>query len=183
MDGAEYIEADLSQAAEVERAIMQVNEPVDILFNNAGVMRRGTIFDSTEEDYDFLMNNNVKSAWLFLKYAKPKLVDRALVIQVSSGHALKPEPNPGLYTLSKKTTAALAEVLALTCPDYDVRMVYPGPVLTPLLLSGRTPADQERITKLALGVNDFAKKVLELIESSHRELHFVDDAWDYEIVD
>ncbi len=179
IDHINYIVANLTIETEVESAIKQLPEDIGILILNAGVMRRGTIFASSEEDYDLLMDTNLKGAWLTLKHAKPKLKPDATIVQMSSGHALHPEANPGIYTITKKAVTAMAEALALTCPEFDVKVVYPGPVLTPLLLEGRDEKDKKRIAGIGQKPELIARKIVELIESSHKSLMFVRDTNEY----
>jgi len=179
--GVHYISADLTKEHEVKNAVELIRDEVDVLFLNAGIMRRGTIFDSNEKDFELLFNTNLKASWMLLKYLKPKLQKNAVILQMSSGHALNPEPDPGVYTLTKKAAVALAEIVALTCPDFDVKVVYPGPVLTDLLLTGRNQKDIERISKIAAKPSFIAKKIIELIESNARVLIFNPETWDYSL--
>lgn len=181
VEGVTYLKADLAKPAEVEAAFADIPAPIDILLSGAGVMRRGTLFDTTEEEYDFLMNNNVKSAWVFIRAAKPKLAKNACVVQIASRHALDLVNNPGIYALSKSAVATLAEILKLTCPEYDVKIMYPGPVLTQLHLAGKTPEEQEQAKARALKPEDMAAKIIDLIESEHHELRFNNDTWSYEV--
>src|SRR5450830_1605070 len=81
IEGATYLLGDLTNSSDLERELSKVNSSIDVLVSGAGVMRRGTIFDSSEEDYDFLMDNNAKSAWLLLKCTKPKLAEKPTVLQ------------------------------------------------------------------------------------------------------
>ena len=179
--GVHYLSVDLTSSSQLKHAIKDIKTKVDIVFLNAGIMRRGTIFDSSEEDYDLLFNSNLKTAWMLLKYLKPLMAENAMIVQMSSGHALNPEADPGIYTLTKKATAALAEIVATTCPDYDVKVVYPGPVLTNLLLTGRNDQDKERIGKIAIKPPYFAEKVIELMESDKKTLKFVPKDSSYEL--
>lgn len=181
IEGVHYLSADLTDKSQLEQAALLVDDEIDILFLNTGAMRRGTIFDSSEEDYDLLFNSNVKAPWMLLKYLRPKLQEDALIIQMSSGHALNPEADPGIYTLTKKAAAALAEVVAVTCPNFDVRTVYPGPVLTKLLLTDRSEDDVARIRKIAHTPDYVAAKIIELIESDKQSLVFDPQAWDYNL--
>src|SRR4051812_9935895 len=50
--------------------------PVDILINNAGINRRGAIEDLTEEDFDAVMNTNVKGVFLACRAFAPKMRER-----------------------------------------------------------------------------------------------------------
>ncbi len=179
VDGVKYIKCDIRDEKQVEQVFSNIKEPINILVNNAGVIRRGTIFDSTEADYDLLFDTNVKGSWLMLKYADSKMHDDAMVIQVSSGHATHTEPDPGIYSLTKKTALELAHILILTKPSYIVKLVIPGPVDTPLVRYGRKPKDIERIKKVSHSPDFLGQKIVKLIESDHKRLVFDPKEWDY----
>ncbi len=179
LEGVTYLKADLANKAQLKAAISQIKNKVDVLFLNTGIMCRGTIFDSTEEDYDLLFNSNLKASWMLLKYMEPLLSEQACIVQMSSGHALHPEADPGLYTLTKMATAALAEILTITRPDFDVKTVYPGPVLTDLLLTDRSEEDINRLTNIAHKPEFVAEKIIELITSNEKSLQFKPKTWDY----
>ncbi len=147
VEGINYVNVDITNSSQIEKSLYNIPIPIDVLVNNAGVMRRGTIFDSTEDEFDLLFDTNLKGSWLILKYAKSRLSDKATVVQLSSGHALRPQSNPGLYTLVKRSAIALAEILQLTCPEYSVKIVCPGPVDTPLLRYGRNEEEINRVKK------------------------------------
>lgn len=174
-----YIHADLTNETEAKDAIAQIDKEIGVLALSIGVMRRGTIFETTESDFYRLIEANLKTSWLALKYIKSKLSPSATIIQISSGHVLHPESDPGMYTISKKAVTSLAEVLALTCPEYNVKIVYPGPVLTPLLLEGRSEQDKERIAKIAQDPKIIASKIVELVESEHKILKFLHEEKEY----
>lgn len=142
-------------------------------------MRRGTIFDSSVSDYELLMDTNVKATWLTIKHLVPKLKAGGSVVQLSSGHVLDPEPDPGIYTLSKKAVTSLAEVLELTRPDLNVKYVYPGPILTDLLIQGRDEKERQRIAKIARQPEFIASKTISLIKSANRSIKFDPKLWDY----
>ena len=60
---------------------------LDVLDNNVGISRRGTVLDVSEEDWDFVMGVNVKSIMLCSKYAIPKMIesgDGGSIINISS---------------------------------------------------------------------------------------------------
>jgi len=152
---------------------------IDILINNAGVIRRGTIFESTEKEFDLLFDVNVKGSWLMIREAKEKLSEKAIIVQISSGHALRPGSDPGIYTLTKQTTLNLANMIELTCPNYLVKVVCPGPVNTPLARYGRTKKDVQRIIKISHKPKYVASKIIELLESNKRKLLFEPKSWDY----
>ena len=173
------LKVDLSDEGSVIKAAGQLPETIGGLVLSIGVMRRGTILESSEADYDLLMDSNVKATWLAMKHLVPRVRENGTVVQLSSGHVLDPEADPGIYTLSKKAVTSLAEILELTRPDLDVKYVYPGPVLTNLLLQGRNEEDRERITKIAQNPEFIAKKTVALIKSDKKSIKFDPKKWDY----
>ncbi|MCP4728268.1 MAG: SDR family NAD(P)-dependent oxidoreductase, partial [bacterium] len=67
---------------------------VDILFNNAGIIRRATVLDHSEEDWDLVMAVNIKSVFLLSKYTIP-IMEKAgggAIINTSSGWGLTGGP-------------------------------------------------------------------------------------------
>lgn len=179
--GVHYISVDLTNASYTEEALKLIRDVVDIVILNTGIMRRGTIFESSEEDFDLIFDSNLKASWMLLKYLQPILKKDATIVQVASGHALNPEADPGLYTLSKKAAVALGEMITLTNQSYDVRTAYPGPVLTNLLLSGRTEPEKERISKIAMPTVEFAEKLIGFLESDKKKLLFNPDDFSYNL--
>lgn len=83
------VPCDVSQEADVARlkqAALDAFGQVDILVNNAGVGRYATILETTTEDYDWMMNTNVRSMFLCTRAFLPEMVARGggAIITVSS---------------------------------------------------------------------------------------------------
>lgn len=178
-EGVTYFQVDVTHGRQVSQALADISRPIDILVSNAGIMRRGTILETTEEDFDLLFANNVKGAWLVLKHAQPLLAPNVTIVVMSSGLALKPQADPGVYTLTKKTLLGFAEILELTYPEYQVKVVCPGPVNTPLLHHGRSEQDSQRINAIAHSADYLAEKIVELLETDRKRLLFDDPNWSY----
>jgi len=181
IEGVNFLRTDITNSREINKSLSKVSTPIDILINNAGVIKRGTLLETTEEEFDLLFDVNVKGSWLVIKSAKPYLSEKATVLQISSGHALHPETDPGIYSLTKQSTCNLAELLQKTCPEYSVKIAFPGPVETPLLLYGRDDKDKERIKKIAHKPSFVAQKIIELLESNKSRLVFDPKSWDYNL--
>lgn len=130
--GLEYVQTDITKARDVERAAATVGGPVRVLFNNAGLMRRGTMLESSEEDFDVLFGVHLKGSWLVTKALLPLLEEDATVVQMASAHALKSSVDPGLYTLSKQAAEHFADLLQKTYPRLKVKTVFPWRIDTPL---------------------------------------------------
>lgn len=137
---AEFFKADLSQVVQVEAVVRQVVERlggIDILVSNAGIQRYGTVTTLSEEEWDEVMNANLKSAFLMCKYIVPEMIRRgggAIVItgSVQSVAALR---NSVHYVVSKHGLLGLARCLALDYGRQNIRAncVLPGAIDTPML--------------------------------------------------
>ena len=96
---AEYFRADLSRNAEVEGMISQIVARlggIDIVVNNAGIQRYGTVTTISEQEWDEVLNVNLKSAFLVSKYAIPEMVKRGggAIVITGSVQSLPPSAIP-----------------------------------------------------------------------------------------
>ncbi|MBT4935120.1 MAG: SDR family oxidoreductase [Rhodospirillaceae bacterium] len=134
---AEFIETDVSDAAQVDAAFDQIAKSVgayDILFNHAGTITVKPLHESTEADYDRLMDINVRSAFLVCRRAVKEMSDNgggAIVITGSIaselGYALE-----SLYCMTKGAVLQLARTISVEYRDQGIRCnaVCPGFVKT-----------------------------------------------------
>lgn len=130
---ADFFHADVSKAPEVDSAfdkIKHVVGPYDVLFNHAGTIIVKPLHDSTEEDYDRLMDINVRSAFLVCRRALPEMVENgggSVVITASIaselGYALE-----ALYCMSKGAVLQLARTISVEYREQSIRCnaVCPG---------------------------------------------------------
>ena len=93
-DNKFFLKVDVSDEKQVIGAFKKISS-VDVLINNAGIMRRSSTFNSSVKDFDLLFDVNVKGAWLVTKHALHKLNKNARVLMISSRHSSLPN-NPGL---------------------------------------------------------------------------------------
>jgi short-subunit dehydrogenase len=98
---------------------------------------------------------------------------------MSSGHALTPPKDPGLYTWTKQTLAILVENLRRDYPEYCIKATFLGPVDTPLAHVGLTEAAVEDKKKIMHSATYVADKIAHLIDSDKNDLLFVEAKWDY----
>jgi meso-butanediol dehydrogenase/(S,S)-butanediol dehydrogenase/diacetyl reductase len=101
-----YIQADLSRAADIDRAIdMSVARfgGLDVLVNNAGIMFEKTVEETSEEDWDGMMAINLKAPFLLTKKAMPFLRQSsgASIINIGSIEGLASNPGHPAYSASK----------------------------------------------------------------------------------
>jgi NAD(P)-dependent dehydrogenase (short-subunit alcohol dehydrogenase family) len=109
---------------------------IDILFANAGVSECPPFQETTEADYDHVMNINVKGLFFLFAKAFPLLSEGASVIFTSSVANSKGRPGDPLYSASKAAVRSLGRTLALDeevlAKKVRVNVVSPGVVRTPL---------------------------------------------------
>jgi NAD(P)-dependent dehydrogenase (short-subunit alcohol dehydrogenase family) len=134
---ANFIEADVSDAEQVDAAFDQVAEtvgPYNVLFNHAGTITVKPLHESTEEDYDRLMDINVRSAFLVCRRAVREMSRNgggSIVITASIaaelGYALE-----SLYCMTKGAVLQLARSISAEYRDQGIRCnaVCPGFVKT-----------------------------------------------------
>lgn len=170
--------ADITNGEEIQAALKKVTGPIDILINNAGVMRRGKILDLDEKDFDFLFDINVKGSWLTLKQALPYLAKKPIILLVSSRHGQSLPVDPALYGLTKKMIIHLGELLEATYSKWDVKIICPGPIDTPLTWVGVREKDVARKKKLVRQPERLAEKIVKLLESKKKRLMFDPKKWD-----
>lgn len=112
------IKADLSAASVSERVIAEAVEAqghVDILVNNAGTIRRSPAVDFTEQDWDDVMNVNLKTAFFLSQSAARQMFSDGIsgkIINVASMLSYQGGINVASYTASKHGIAGITKLLA-----------------------------------------------------------------------
>ena len=137
---AVFIRCDVSQAADCQRAVQETVEQLgglDILFNNAGIIRRADVVGTTEAEWDRVMDVNVKSIFLFGKYAVPIMAQAGggVIINTASGWGLKGGRNAVSYCASKGAVVNMTRAMALDHGAQNIRVncVCLGDTDTPML--------------------------------------------------
>jgi NAD(P)-dependent dehydrogenase (short-subunit alcohol dehydrogenase family) len=155
-----YIHCDVTRAGECQSAVQTCADRfgrLDILFNNAGVIRRTNVVDTSEPDWDWVMAVNVKSAFLMSKYAIPYLAQGGggVIIHTSSGWGLRGGRNAASYCASKGALVNLTRAMAIDHGHQNIRVncICPGDTDTPML---RSEAEQ-----LGQALADFMEEAAE----------------------
>ena len=138
-DNTFFIHCDVSKEDEVKTAFKKIEKKlgaVEVLVNNAGIQRYSTVTETTEEEWDLIMNVNLKSAFLCSKYAIPMMLKKkkGCVINVASVQSFISQKNVAPYTTSKTALLGLTRSIAVDyAPNIRSVAVCPGTVDTPML--------------------------------------------------
>jgi NAD(P)-dependent dehydrogenase (short-subunit alcohol dehydrogenase family) len=131
---------DVSRAADCQRAVQATVDAfgrLDVLFNNAGIIRRADVVGTTEEAWDRVMAVNVKSVFLMSKYAVPVMAARGggAIVNTASGWGLVGGRNAVSYCASKAAVVNMTRAMALDHGPQQIRVncVCPGDTDTGML--------------------------------------------------
>jgi NAD(P)-dependent dehydrogenase (short-subunit alcohol dehydrogenase family) len=136
---AGFWHADVSKESEVKQAMDEIYKKykkLDILVNNAGVPGgRVPAFELTTEEWDRVMNTNLKGAWLCTKYASPYMIKSGggSIVNVASCYGIIGCDTP-VYDTSKGGMRAMSKSDAIQLARFHIRVnsVHPGNIATPL---------------------------------------------------
>ena len=132
-----YLNVDISDAKALEQAVEQVLEEkgnIDAIINNAGVSPFNSILDITVEDFDKVLDINLRPVFItartLAKYrdANPHLNTYGRIINMASTRYLMSEPNSECYAASKGAIVSLTHALAMSLSKYKiiVNSIAPG---------------------------------------------------------
>lgn len=130
--------ADVTSPTDVARVVDETVSAfggIDILVNGAGILKSGSVETTTLEDWDYLMNINVRAPFLLTQKVMPYLVERkGNVVNVSSVNGQRAFPNVLAYCASKAALDQFTHCVALEMAPKGVRInaVNPGVTLTHL---------------------------------------------------
>jgi NAD(P)-dependent dehydrogenase (short-subunit alcohol dehydrogenase family) len=124
-----FVQADVSQSADVQRMVGAAVDGygrLDILFNNAAIFGPPglSIADYKEEDWDKLMDINLKGVFLGMKYAIPEMIKGGggVIINNASVSGFRANPGGGMYGASKAGVIHLTKVAALEYGEHNIRV-------------------------------------------------------------
>jgi 3-oxoacyl-[acyl-carrier protein] reductase len=148
------VQADVSDPVAVARLFddaQAASGGVDVLVNNAGVMRLATIAESDDALFDAQVAINLKGVFNSLREAGRRLREGGRIINLSSSVVGLLQPTYGVYAATKAGVEAMTRVMAkeLRGRNITVNAVAPGPTATALFLSGKSQAVVDHLAKLA----------------------------------
>jgi len=137
-----FVHGDVTRDADAERAVNETTESfgrLDVLFNNAGIIRRATLLETSEEDWDRVMQVNVKSVFLLSRHAVPMMARSGggVIINTASNWGLVGGERGAVYCASKGAVVILTKAMALDHGAQNIRVncICPGDTDTPMLRS------------------------------------------------
>lgn len=110
---------------------------IDVLVNSVGIQRYGTVISTTSEEWDEVLDVNLKSMFIFSKCVVPHMQRKrsGSIINVSSAQATASQQNVVAYTASKGAIVAMTRAMSMDHAGEGIRVnsVCPGSVDTPML--------------------------------------------------
>ncbi len=138
-----HFPGDLSAAQfcdELPRKATDALGGLDILINNAGIIRRGKITEATDDDFKSTMAVNVEAPFRLCRSTIPILAKNGggSIVNISSCWGLNPGPDHPIYIMSKAALASFTQCLGRDHAHQNIRVnaVCPNEVNTPMIRSG-----------------------------------------------
>jgi 3-oxoacyl-[acyl-carrier protein] reductase len=147
------VKADVSNADDVRR-MFDVTEQqlgkVDVLVNNAGVLKTLPLADTSDALYDQTFDINVRGTFNTLREAAARMNDGGRIVNFSSTTLALNMPGYAIYNATKAAVEAFTHVFAkeLRGRNITVNAVAPGPIATSLFLDGKTDEQIQNFAKM-----------------------------------
>jgi len=128
--------ADSASPSDLESAVRQTAEelgPLDIFVSNAGILSLGTIDTYRLEDFDRMVNINVRAAFVGVQAAARSMNDGGRIVVIGSNTAVRTAfPGGSVYSLTKAALTGLVRGVAIDLAPRSITVnnVQPGPTLT-----------------------------------------------------
>jgi NAD(P)-dependent dehydrogenase (short-subunit alcohol dehydrogenase family) len=136
----EFLQCDVSNGNDciaVRDHIEEKYGTIDVLFNNAGVIRRKTVVDLEESDWDLVIDVSLKGIYLLSKYIIPLMAGGGggSIINTGSGWGIKGGDQAAAYCAAKAGVVNLTKAMAIDHGPQNIRVncICPGDTDTPLL--------------------------------------------------
>ena len=148
------VDADVSEVDDLRKLVDTAVETfgrVDIMVNNAGVETRTSVLDTTEEQYEFVLRVNLKSAFFATQLAAKQMIaqgDGGRIINISSVHEDWPMPGNTAYCLSKGGMRMLTRTAGVELAPHGLTVVGVGPGAVDTPINRSTEADPAKMRTL-----------------------------------
>jgi NAD(P)-dependent dehydrogenase (short-subunit alcohol dehydrogenase family) len=120
---------DVRDAADMAAAVRRLGD-VNVLVNNAGILRTGPLIDHNPDDFRLVMDVNLNGAFIAAQAAARHMRDHGggVIINISSINGIHPSPNCGAYVAAKAGLIGLTQQMSLEWGAYGIRVnaIAPG---------------------------------------------------------
>ena len=124
---------------------------LDVMINNAGIETRTSILDTTPEDYDKVLDVNLRSVFFATQFAAKQMIVQGgggRIINISSVHEDWPMPNNTAYCCAKGGVRMLTRTAALELAPHGITVVNVGPGAVATPINDATMKNPELLSKL-----------------------------------
>ncbi len=146
-----YVQADVGCRADVERMVQRAEQafsPIDVLINNAGILRSGPFAEEGEELWQELFRVNVMGVVLPTQAVVPGMIERGRgrIVIMSSKAAIVGEPGHAAYSASKGAILSLTRALAMELAPHHITVnaICPGPTMTSMTAAAFADPENKR---------------------------------------
>src|SRR5262244_1425162 len=159
------VDADVSKVADLERLIAATVKAfgrLDIMVNNAGIETRTSVLETTEQQYEKVLEVNLKSAFFGTQLAAKQMIKQGgggRIINITSVHEDWPMPGNAPYCLSKGGMRMLTRTAGVELGPHNVQVVGvgPGAVETPINVSTMDDPKKMQTLDTAIPLGRMAK--------------------------
>lgn len=145
---AVFVAGDVTRAADQEALVAATVEQfgrLDFAHNNAGIEYHATIPETEEDEWDAIMNVNLKGVWLGMKFQIPQMVSQGggAIVNTASLAGLLAVPALGAYIASKFGVVGLTKTAALECANDNIRVNCVCPAAVGTYMIQHLPEDRQ----------------------------------------
>ena len=150
-----YVHLDVTRQDDWVRAVRTVTDSfggLDVLINNAGIIRMGMMLDVSLDEYMSVINVNQVGCWLGMKSAGAVLRPGGSIINISSMNGVVPGAGIMSYVASKFAIRGMTKAAALELGPRGIRVnsIHPGAILTDMARAGLAHIEGNPLAKLPI---------------------------------
>ena len=169
------VKTDVRNHVDVDKLVQSaLNEfgRIDILVNNAGVAIIKSLVETTDHEYDTIIDTNLSGVFFCCKSVLPHMIKQksGYIINISSGAGKTGFANLSVYCASKFGVIGMTESLAEEVSDYGIKVfsVCPGAVATQMQKEFMSNEEFEKRKNQMIQPEEVAQKVLQLVKGKFR---------------
>ncbi len=178
------VQTDVTKKAQVDNLVQRVMDEfgvIDILVNNAGIIVSAPLLEHSEEDWDKVIDTDLKGYYLCCRAVGKKMVERKKgnIINIASEQAIKGRSGSPVYAIAKAGVAMLTRMLARELARYSIRVNAIAPGLVRTDFTKRAWSDPERLKEVIADINIPLGRIAEPSDIASVALFLASDAASY----